>query len=66
MMIPHHQGAIRMAHAELADGENAKARELAQAIVDAQTKEIDDMNMWRADWYGELSPTGGVPEGGHH
>ena len=37
MMIPHHQGAIRMARVELEKGENAEAKKLARAIVDAQT-----------------------------
>ena len=64
MMIPHHQGAIRMARVELEKGENAEAKKLAQAIEDAQTKEIDEMNMWRVDWYGKPSPAGGVPAGG--
>ena len=66
MMIPHHQGAIRMARAELKEGKNADTRRLAQAIIDAQTKEIDEMNMWRVDWYGTLSPAGGVPAKTHH
>ncbi len=42
-MIAHHQGAVDMAEAELADGENPEARELAQAIVDAQEAEIAEM-----------------------
>jgi uncharacterized protein (DUF305 family) len=68
MMIPHHQGAIRMAHVELDKGENAELKRLAEAIVDAQSKEIDDMNTWRVEWYGALSPAGGVPsdDGGEH
>ena len=61
MMIPHHQGAIRMARMQLDEGKDPEARKLAQAIIDAQTKEIDEMNMWRVDWYGKLSPAGGVP-----
>ena len=61
MMIPHHQGAIRMARLQLDAGKDPEARKLAQAIIDAQTKEIDEMNMWRVDWYGKLSPAGGVP-----
>ena len=61
MMIPHHQGAIRMAHMELDKGKDPETKKLAQAIVDAQTKEIDEMNTWRVDWYGKLSPAGGVP-----
>jgi len=65
MMIPHHQGAIRMAHAELAKGVSPEAKELAEAIIDAQAKEIDEMNTWRVDWYGGLSPAGGVPQQEH-
>jgi uncharacterized protein (DUF305 family) len=70
MMIPHHQGAIRMARVELAEGENRELKALAEAIVDAQTKEIDEMNTWRVEWFGGISPAGGVPaeedSGGGH
>ena len=61
MMIRHHQGAIRMARVELDEGQNAKLKELAEGIVDAQAKEIDEMNTWRVDWFGAMSPAGGVP-----
>ncbi|KUI19763.1 DUF305 domain-containing protein [Mycobacterium sp. GA-1285] len=43
-MIAHHQGAIEMARAELANGENVDAKRLAQTIVDTQQAEIDQMN----------------------
>ena len=67
MMIPHHQDAIVMARMELEKGKSADAKKLAEAIIDAQSKEIDEMNDWRADWYGEMSPAGGVPaEGMEH
>lgn len=42
-MIVHHEGAIEMAQAELEDGINPDALELAQLIVDAQTSEIATM-----------------------
>jgi uncharacterized protein (DUF305 family) len=61
MMIPHHQGAILMAQAELADGENGQLKELAKGIIAAQTMEIEEMNEWREGWYGSPSPAGGVP-----
>ena len=61
MMIPHHQDAIRMARMELDKGKSAETKKLAQAIIDAQAREIDDMNTWRVSWYGKLSPAGGVP-----
>jgi uncharacterized protein (DUF305 family) len=61
MMIPHHQGAIRMARAELAKGKNAKLRSIARGIITAQAAEIRQMNSWRKAWYGKTSPAGGVP-----
>jgi uncharacterized protein (DUF305 family) len=61
MMITHHQGAIRMARAELAKGGNAQLRAIARAIVSAQKREITDLNRWRKQWYGGRSPSGGIP-----
>jgi len=40
MMIPHHQGAIDMAKAELLYGKNPVLRRLAQEIVVTQNSEI--------------------------
>ena len=67
-MIPHHQGAIRMARIELADGSDPETMELARAIIDAQSREIEQMNAWRQRWYGATSPAGGMPHdtGGMH
>ncbi|MCA1680775.1 MAG: DUF305 domain-containing protein [Actinobacteria bacterium] len=61
MMIPHHQGAIRMARVETKKGSNAQAKKLAEQIISTQTREIDAMNMHRIDAYGSGSPAGGVP-----
>lgn len=47
-MLPHHQGAIDMAKAELQYGDDPWARQLAQAVIDAQTKEIAEMKQWLA------------------
>ena len=60
-MIPHHAGAIRMAHAVMADAPDDEIVDLADGIVQAQSDEIRQMNKWRVDWYGEPSPAGGVP-----
>jgi uncharacterized protein (DUF305 family) len=60
-MIPHHQGAIRMAQVELAEGQDQETKDLARAIISAQSKEIEEMNRWRQQWYGAPSPAGGVP-----
>jgi uncharacterized protein (DUF305 family) len=40
MMVPHHQGAVDMAKAELKYGHNEQLRRLAQEIVSTQQQEI--------------------------
>ena len=40
MMVPHHQGAIDMARAELLYGQNETLRRMAQEIVVTQQQEI--------------------------
>ena len=51
-MVPHHQGAITMAKAELAKGSQPALRKMADDIIAAQTKEIAQMKSWRKAWYG--------------
>ena len=63
-MIPHHQGAIRMARVQLKDGGDPERQALAREVVSAQSREIEQMNAWREQWYGAPSPSGGVPEAG--
>ncbi len=52
VMIPHHEGAIRMAQVQLARGKNRTVKRMARAIVHAQTAEIDQMHQWRIQWFG--------------
>uniref|UniRef100_A0A832GZ20 DUF305 domain-containing protein n=1 Tax=Oscillatoriales cyanobacterium SpSt-402 TaxID=2282168 RepID=A0A832GZ20_9CYAN len=52
-MIPHHQGAIDMAQQALEKGDRSEIKELAQNIIDSQQQEIDQMQQWRKDWYGQ-------------
>ena len=46
MMLPHHQGAIQMAEAELSYGKDPVMRRLAQEIIVDQQSEIDAMQLW--------------------
>ena len=45
-MIPHHRGAVDMAKAEIAHGDDPWAKQLAEQIVAAQEQEIADMLKW--------------------
>jgi hypothetical protein len=45
LMIPHHQGAIDMARAELRYGRNEQLRRLAQEIIVTQQQEITAMRL---------------------
>ena len=45
-MLPHHQGAISMAKAELAHGDDEWAKAMAQKVVDAQEAEVAEMLAW--------------------
>ena len=45
MMIPHHQGAIDMARAELRYGRNEQLRRMAQEIIVTQQQEITAMRL---------------------
>ena len=45
MMIPHHQGAVDMAKAELLYGTNPVLRRLAQEIIVTQGQEIEVMQL---------------------
>ncbi|NDV89290.1 DUF305 domain-containing protein [Aurantimonas aggregata] len=42
-MIAHHQGAIAMSELELKMGKDEASRKMAQMIIDAQKKEIEEM-----------------------
>ncbi|PZV27025.1 MAG: DUF305 domain-containing protein [Snowella sp.] len=50
-MIPHHQMAVMMSQHLLFNAVHPEMKQLAQAIIQAQTKEINDMESWYQKWY---------------
>jgi len=50
-MILHHRGAIEMANLAIHNAQHQEIKDLAEAIIQAQSKEIDEMTGWKAQWY---------------
>jgi uncharacterized protein (DUF305 family) len=50
-MIPHHQGAVEMAQEVLSKSQRPEMKKLAQDIIAAQNREIEQMKQWRKAWY---------------
>ncbi|TXN06794.1 DUF305 domain-containing protein [Methylobacterium sp. WL103] len=66
MIIPHHEGAIAMAKAELLHGKDPVLRRLAQGIVVEQGQEIDVMRRALADRSAMPGRSAGAPPVHHH
>lgn len=68
-MVPHHQGAIRMAEAVQGKTRDPALRKLAKDIVTAQRREIKEMNEFREREFGGPVPSSpaadATPGGGH-
>jgi uncharacterized protein (DUF305 family) len=60
-MVPHHEGAVKMAKVALKSTKDADLRELAEGIIATQEREIAEMNDFRTKKFG--AP---VPEGAGH
>lgn len=52
-MIVHHQGAVEMAKLALTNAKHKEVKDLANAIIAAQNKEISDMKSWQESWFGK-------------
>jgi len=63
MMIPHHQGAIDMAAAELHYGHNPKLREIARNIIAGQRQQIGAMKAALDRPFSEATPS--ATQSGH-
>lgn len=49
-MIVHHQGAIEMAELAKQNAEHEEIKQLSDAIISAQTQEIEQMKEWQKEW----------------
>ncbi|HEY9627070.1 MAG TPA: DUF305 domain-containing protein [Coleofasciculaceae cyanobacterium] len=56
-MTPHHEGAVVMAQEALQKSQRPEIKQLAEAIIAAQQKEIAQLKAWRTDWYPNASAT---------
>ena len=59
-MAEHHRGAIAMAQQVLKESQRLELRQMAQNIITTQQQEIDQMAVWRKQWYPDLAATGGI------
>lgn len=62
-MIVHHEGAVEMAEAALTNAKHSEIKNMANAIISAQTSEIEQMRNWQEAWYGVVSATSGTNAG---
>jgi uncharacterized protein (DUF305 family) len=62
-MIVHHQGAVDMANAAKQTAKHDEIKKMADDIISAQTKEIEQMKQWQKDWH---YPTDNNSMGGMH
>lgn len=49
-MIIHHQGAIDMANLAKQNAKHDEVKTMADDIISAQTKEINQMKQWQKEW----------------
>lgn len=64
-MIPHHEDALTMAQLAQTKATRPEIKQLAQNIIDSQSKEIANMKSWYKTWFGKEVPEGDDVMGGH-
>lgn len=52
-MLVHHEGAVDMAQKAKESAKRSEVKDMAQDVIDAQSKEIEMMRGWYRDWYGK-------------
>jgi len=55
-MIEHHQGAIDMAKLAQTNAKHQEIKDMADGIISAQSKEIDQMQSWQTEWGYKTTP----------
>lgn len=55
-MIAHHQGAIDMANLVRANAKHEELKTMAEDILTAQSKEIEQMQTWQSQWGYQTTP----------
>ena len=65
MMITHHEGAVDMAKLSAGRAKHDEIKQLCQAIIAAQDKEIVEMKQWQQDWGYSSSEMNQMMHGGH-
>lgn len=56
-MTPHHQGAVEMSQEALKKSQRPEIKKLAQDIIAAQNREINQLKQWRQAWYPKADST---------
>ncbi|MBA4293171.1 hypothetical protein C0431_09390 [bacterium] len=59
-MIPHHEEAVASSKLILTVASEPQVRQIAEAVIAAQEKEISQMNSWFQAWFGASYKTTGV------
>lgn len=58
MMIPHHQSIIALARVALPELTDPRLIEMAEAIIETQRAEIEELQSLRDEWYPNAAPVG--------
>lgn len=64
-MIPHHEDAITMAKLAQTKAQHPEIKQLAENIIDSQSKEISQMKSWYEVWFDKKVPSGTQVMGEH-
>jgi uncharacterized protein (DUF305 family) len=51
-MIPHHRMGVMMASIAQTNSQHPQLRAMQEAMVKAQSREIEQMTQWYRSWYG--------------